>query len=567
MAVKKYLSLDRLTEYDALIKAEIVEGDESVLSSAKSYAKSYTDTEIGKLTSGTTVVPEAEHAELSDKATQLATARTISLEGDATGSVSFDGTKNVSITVEVADDSHNHTIANVDGLQTALNGKADSGHNHDGVYYTETEVDTLLADKSDTSHNHDSVYDAIGSADEALEEAKSYTDTKTTGMATTTVVDNKISAHNTSSAAHSDIRELISALSIKVNNFLDVDDTTTDQLSEVLAMIEANEGTIESLTSNKVNVSDIVDNLTTANAKKVLSANQGVELKKLIDALQEAVDGKAASSHSHTITATATDDDVIVLTGTNGSNKVTFDAKHATSGVTAGSYRTVVVNEYGHVVSGSNPTTLAGYAIENAYTKGETDALVDARQPKLGYTPVQQGGGEGQLNNKIYIGWTGSTLDVQVDNTNVGSILLSDIGKTEILPINKGGTGATTAADVLTNLGLKATASELNVLDGITATTTELNYMDGVTSNVQTQLDNKAASNHTHDVDSALSTTSTNPVQNKVINENIVALTGAISANTTAISANTSSISTLQTEIESWQEITSEEIQGLFAKT
>jgi hypothetical protein len=40
-----------------------------------------------------------------------------------------------------------------------------------------------------------------------------------------------------------------------------------------------------------------------------------------------------------------------------------------------------------------------------------------------------------------------------------------------------------------------ATASELNVLDGITATTTELNYVDGVTSAIQTQLNNKVASN------------------------------------------------------------------------
>lgn len=56
---------------------------------------------------------------------------------------------------------------------------------------------------------------------------------------------------------------------------------------------------------------------------------------------------------------------------------------------------------------------------------------------------------------------------------------------TGTLPLTKGGTGATTAAAALTNLGLTATAAELN-------------YMDGVTSNVQTQLDNKAASGHTH---------------------------------------------------------------------
>ena len=58
-------------------------------------------------------------------ATALQTARTISLAGDVSGSVSFNGTSNVSITAVVADDSHNHVIGNIDGLQTALNAKAD----------------------------------------------------------------------------------------------------------------------------------------------------------------------------------------------------------------------------------------------------------------------------------------------------------------------------------------------------------------------------------------------------------------------------------------------------------
>ena len=54
---------------------------------------------------------------------QLKTARTIGLSGDLSGSASFDGSSNITITATVADDSHNHTIANVDGLQTALNSK------------------------------------------------------------------------------------------------------------------------------------------------------------------------------------------------------------------------------------------------------------------------------------------------------------------------------------------------------------------------------------------------------------------------------------------------------------
>lgn len=45
----------------------------------------------------------------------------------------------------------------------------------------------------------------------------------------------------------------------------------------------------------------------------------------------------------------------------------------------------------------------------------------------------------------------------------------------------------------LSDLGITATAAELNKMDGVTATTTELNYIDGVTSNVQTQLDNKVS--------------------------------------------------------------------------
>ena len=56
----------------------------------------------------------------------LTTARTISLGGDLSGSASFNGSANITITAAVADDSHNHVISNVDGLQTALDGKQTS---------------------------------------------------------------------------------------------------------------------------------------------------------------------------------------------------------------------------------------------------------------------------------------------------------------------------------------------------------------------------------------------------------------------------------------------------------
>ena len=100
-------------------------------------------------------------------ANKLSTARTIALSGDVSGSASFDGSANVTITATVADDSHNHVIGNINGLQTALNGKqklttiqttAPSGSNGDlwwdsedgllNVYYNGTWVEASPAASS-----------------------------------------------------------------------------------------------------------------------------------------------------------------------------------------------------------------------------------------------------------------------------------------------------------------------------------------------------------------------------------------------------------------------------------
>jgi hypothetical protein len=56
----------------------------------------------------------------SSTATKLQTSRTISLTSDVTGSASFDGSADASITATVVDDSHNHIISNVDFLSDSL---------------------------------------------------------------------------------------------------------------------------------------------------------------------------------------------------------------------------------------------------------------------------------------------------------------------------------------------------------------------------------------------------------------------------------------------------------------
>lgn len=49
---------------------------------------------------------------------------------------------------------------------------------------------------------------------------------------------------------------------------------------------------------------------------------------------------------------------------------------HPSSGVAAGTYRSVTVNAQGHVTAGSNPTTISGYGITDAYTKTQVDTAV-----------------------------------------------------------------------------------------------------------------------------------------------------------------------------------------------
>lgn len=114
--------------------------------------------------------------------------------------------------------------------------------------------------------------DPKGSAANAIEDAKQY-------------ADEKMSIHEMNTVAHNDIRLKIQEVTNRLNAFLNTDDITLDQLSEIITYIKDNKTLIESVTTEKVNVSDIVDNLTTNVSNKPLSANQGIVLKSLIDAI------------------------------------------------------------------------------------------------------------------------------------------------------------------------------------------------------------------------------------------------------------------------------------------
>lgn len=94
-----------------------------------------------------------------------------------------------------------------------------------------------------------------------------------------------VSTHNTKADAHSDIRLLITGLTTRLDALANSDDDTLDQMAEVVSYIKANRDLIDQITTGKVSVADIVNNLTTNVSNKPLSAAQGVALKTLIDAI------------------------------------------------------------------------------------------------------------------------------------------------------------------------------------------------------------------------------------------------------------------------------------------
>ena len=61
---------------------------------------------------------------------------------------------------------------------------------------------------------------------------------------------------------------------------------------------------------------------------------------------------------------------------TLGTTALTFKMLAGRTGIAAGTYKSLSVDEYGRATAGSNPDTLAGFGIKDSYTKAEVEALI-----------------------------------------------------------------------------------------------------------------------------------------------------------------------------------------------
>lgn len=116
---------------------------------------------------------------------------------------------------------------------------------------------------------------------------------------------NVVHSHDDLYYTETEVDEMITGLTNRLNALANSDDTTLDQMAELVEYIKDNRELIEGVTTNKVNVSDIVDNLTTNVSNKPLSAAQGVALKALIDAIEVPV--QSVNGKTGTVQLSATD--------------------------------------------------------------------------------------------------------------------------------------------------------------------------------------------------------------------------------------------------------------------
>ena len=236
-------------------------------------------------------------------------------------------------------------------LQAAINGKADTGHNHDDRYYTESEMNTKLAGKADTSHNHDDLYyteteidGKITTLNNAISGKAPSTHTHDDRYFTETEINGKIEDINESISSNVSTLEgkIATAKSGAISESKSYTDTAISKLvdSAPEAMNTLNElakAIGDHQTEYEAYVATVSANIATAKAEAIaeaakkdtalhttisaeIDADVKVEKERAMEAenaLQNAINGKANASHGNHVPATQTADNTKFLRNDN----------------------------------------------------------------------------------------------------------------------------------------------------------------------------------------------------------------------------------------------------------
>lgn len=189
---------------------------------------------------------------------------------------------------------------------------------------------------------------------------KSQVDTLFTDKVGEKSVSTQIGEHNTNTESHGDIRNLIADLTTRLNALANSTDTDLDQMAELVDYIKANRDLIESVTTSKISVDAIVDNLTSVGVtNKPLSANQGAVLSNLINDLTDVINThKTNVENEHaTIRQEFANADSTLKTELNAAISGKVD-KISGKSLSTNDYTTEEKNKLAGIAAGANAYTL-----------------------------------------------------------------------------------------------------------------------------------------------------------------------------------------------------------------
>lgn len=240
----------------------------------------------------------------------------------------------------------------------------------------------------------------------------------------------------------------------------------------------------------------------------------GTIAQSKVSGLESALAGKAAVSHTHTKAQITDFDEADYATAAQGTKADT--ALQSVTATGAGNLTlTAAAKSNGtQAISGSLTTSTVDSNGDGLVIASDVKSYVDSAvntslssvlkyKGSCTYAELPEEPAEGDVWNvtdahdNVPAGtnyaWNGESWDALAGSVDLSPYLTSATAastyatKTEL----------STKPDSLADLGVTATAAELNKLDGCTATVTELNYVDGVTSNIQTQLNAKVPTSRT----------------------------------------------------------------------
>lgn len=385
------------------------------------------------------IVQQAALDKKLDKTT-VATSSTLGLIKSGTD-ITIDSSGNVSVN----DNSHNHIMSNISDITATAN----EINVLDGITANTIELNYLngVTSNIQTQLNAKAPLESpILTGNPTAPTASP--STNNTQIATTAFTQTAVNNHNTSSIAHDDIRQLITGLTNRLNALADSDDTTLDQLSEIVAYIKNNKSLIDNITTSKVNVSDIIDNLTSTATNKPLSANQGKILKDLIDMLTASVDNKVD--------------------------------KVSGKGLSTNDYTTAEKNKLNGIASGAEVNTQSDWNI----TDSASDAYIK-NKPTIPTKTSQLVNDSGFTDN-----YTHPDIDTTAKSNGLYKIATDENGHvTEASSVSK---------EDITALGIPEADTWRGIQNNLTSDSTEDSLSAAQGKLLKSLVDGKADNNHSH---------------------------------------------------------------------